>query len=159
MWLLIALIQLLVVDLPHPLVLGQDAVEITLIAPGDTDLRRQMAAVAADSTRNLVLRLHGVEADGDPGVSWAVYVASADPADSDNIPTLAGILSLYGAPPSAELVVPLDTAVLVGKPAGLKVVFRPISGLEVDDDSVPPKVLASVRVAGIRLETDEAPAL
>lgn len=156
MWLLTALIQLLVVDLPQPLVLGPGETEITLIAAGDTDLRRRVTAVAADPARNLVLRLRGVEADADPGVSWVVYVASADPADAEQAPVLAGILSLYGAPPSAEFVLPLDTAVVEGDPAGLRIVFRPISGLEVEGESAPPEVLAPVRISGVHLEIVEA---
>lgn len=156
MWPLIVMAQILVVDLPHPLELGQDATEIMLIAPGDTVLSRQVRTIAADPAENLVLHLHSVEADKEPEVSWEVYVASSDEADSDNVPALVGILSLFGAPPSAEFLFPLDAAVIAGNPVGLKVVFRPISGIEVDGKPVPPIVRSPVRIGGISLETEGA---
>jgi hypothetical protein len=159
MWPLILLAPLLAVDLPRPLELGQDAVEVTLIEPGDADARRRVSAIASDPEENLVLRLRGVEADEDPGASWEIYVASSDEADGDNVPALAGILSLYGAPPSAAFVFPLDTAVVTGKPVGLKVIFRPTSGIVVDGEPVPPTVRTSVRIGSIRLETEEGAAI
>ncbi len=159
MWSLIVTLQILAVDLPRPLELGQDAAEITLIAPGDADARRRVTTIAADPAENLVLHLHNVEADEEPEVSWEVYVASSDKADCDNVPALAGILSLYGAPPSAEFVFPLDSAVVAGEPVGLKVIFRPISGLVVDGEAVPPTVRTSVWIGGISLETEGAVAV
>jgi len=159
MWPFIVMAQILVVDLPRPLELGQDAVEITLIAPCDADARRRVSTIAADPEENLVLRLRSVEADEEQDVSWEVYVASSDKADCDNVPALAGILSLYGAPPSAEFVFPLDAAVVAGEPVGLKVIFKPISGLVVDGEPVPPTVRTSVRIGGISLETEGAVAI
>ena len=159
MWPLIVMAQILVADLPRPLELGQGAAEITLIAPGDTILRRQVRTIAADPAENLVLHLHSVEADKELEVSWEVYVASSDEADSNNVPALVGILSLFGAPPSAEFVFPLDAAVIAGEPVGLKIVFRPISGLEVDRKLIPPIVNSPVRIGGISLETEGAAAI
>ncbi len=160
MWpLLIVMAQILVVDLPRPLELGQDAAEITLIAPGDTVLRQQVGTIAADPEENLVLHLHSVEADKEPEVSWEVYVASSDEADSDNAPALVGLLSLFGVPSSAEFVFPLDVAFIASEPVGLKIVFRPISGLEVDGEPVPPIVSGPVRIGGISLETEAAAAI
>lgn len=159
MWPLIVAVQILAVDLPHPLELGQDAVEITLIASDDVDLGRRVNSIAADPKQNLVLHLRSVEADEKPEVSWEVYVASSDKADCDNVPALAGILSLYGAPPNAEFVFPLDPAVVAGEPVGLKVIFRPTSGLVVDGEPVPPTVRTSVRIGGISIETEEAVAI
>lgn len=156
MWPLILAAQILAAELPHPLELGQDAVEITLIAPGDTDVRRRVGIIAADPAENLVLHLRSVEADEDPEASWEVYVASSDAADRDNVPALAGILSLYGAPPSAEFVFPLDAAVIAGEPVGLKVIFRPISGVVVDGEPVPPTVRTPVRIGSISLKTEGA---
>jgi hypothetical protein len=150
------LAQVLVADLSRPLELGQDEAEITLVAPDDAEGRRRVEAIAADPRENLVLRLRDVEADEEPGVSWEVYVASSDETDRDNVPALAGILSLYGAPPDAEFVVPLDAALLAGEPVGLRIIFRPTSGLVVDGEAVPPTVRTEVRIGGIGLETERA---
>lgn len=158
MWTLIVAVQILAVDLPRPLELGQDSSEITLIAAGDADMSRRVSTIATDPAENLVLLLHNVEADEKPEVSWEVYVASSDKMDCDNVPALAGILSLYGALPSAEFVFPLDSAVVAGKPVGLKIIFRPISGLEVDGDPVSPTVRTSVRIGAISLESEGAAA-
>ena len=156
MWPLIVMAQILVVDVPRPIELGQDAAEITLVAADDADVRRRVSTIAADPAENLVLRLRSVEADEVPEVSWEIYVASSDKADRDNVPALAGILSLYGAPPSAEFAFPLDAAVVAGEPVGLKVIFRPISGLVVNGEPVPPTVRSTVRIGGISLETEGA---
>lgn len=153
---LVMMLQILAVDLPHPLELGQDATEITLIAPADAGLLRRLITVAGDPSENLVLRLHRVEADEVPKVSWEVYVASSDPLDCDNVPELAGILSLYGALPGAAFVLPLDAALLATQPIGLKVIFRPTSGLIVDGEPVPPNVRTTVRIGDISLETEKA---
>ena len=153
MWLFIVMVQLLAVDLASPLELGQEEAEITLIAPDDADARRRVSAIAADPRQNLVLRLSNVEADERPQVSWKVFVASSGEEDRDDVPVLAGILSLYGMPPGAEFVFPLDPAV-AADPAGLKVIFRPTSGLEVDGETVPPTVRTSVRIGAISLEAE-----
>ncbi len=159
MWPLIAMAQILAVDLPRPLELGQDAAEITLIAPGDTEVRRRVSTIVADPAENLVLQLHSVEADEEPKVSWEVYVASSDEADCGNAPALAGLLSLYGMPRGADFVFPLDSAIVAGEPVGLKVIFRPISGLEVDGEPVPPTFRATVWIGGISLASEAAAAV
>ena len=155
MWPLIVAAQILVVDLPHPLELGRGAAEITLIEAQQTDLRRQVNTIAKDSEQNLVLRLASVEADETPNVSWEVYVASSDTEDCDNVPALAGILSLYGTQPSTEYVFPLGPAIVASQPIGLKIIFKPISGLEVADERAQPAVQNSVRVGAISLETEK----
>lgn len=155
MWLLILVAQTLVVDLPRSVELGKDAVEITLIEPSDAEARQRLSSIAADPAENLVLHLRGVEADEEPGASWEIYVASSDEADCDNVPALAGILSLYGAPPSAAFVFPLDAAIDASKPVGLKVIFRPTSGLVVEGEPIPPTIRASVRIGSIGLETED----
>lgn len=154
MWYLILAVEILAIDLLRPLELGSEAVEITLISPDDDNLRRQVSAIAADPDENLVLRLRSVETGAESQVSWEVYVASSDNADCDNIPALAGILSSYGAQPIAEFVFPLDSPVVVGEPVGLKVIFKPISGLVLDGKPIPPTVQTSVRIGAISLETE-----
>lgn len=156
MWTLILAAEFLAIELQRPLELGADAVEITLVSPDDVDLRRQVSSIAADPAENLVLRLSSVEADGAPGVSWEVYLASSDDSDCDNVPSLVGIFSPYGVQPDAEFVFALDPALVVGEPVGVKVIFRPVSGLEEEGEPVPPTVRGTIRIGGISLETDRA---
>jgi hypothetical protein len=153
---LIVGVRILTVDLPLPVELGQDAAAVTLIGPNDADGLRRMSTIVADPAENLVLRLQGVEADQAPGVSWEVYVASSEETDCDNVPALVGILSFYGAPPGSEFVFPLDAAIAAGEPVGLKIIFKPTSGVEVDGVPVPPIVRTPARIGGITLETERA---
>lgn len=154
MWPLVIVLQLLALEPPQPFELGQDTAQLTLITPGEADLLRRVSAVVADPAENLLLRLGRVESDEEPGASWEVYVASADPGDCDNVPALAGILSLYGAMPGAEFVLPLDLALAAGKPIGIRLLFKPVSGLVVNGQPVPASVRSTVRIGAISLETE-----
>ncbi len=155
MWLMTAttaMVQVLAVDLPQPLELGAEPTEITLIAAADTELRRRIRVIAADPAQDLLLRVTQVDAEEPPQVSWEVHVDSADHADHTGTPVLAGVLSLYGAPASAEFVFPLDRAVLTARPVGLKVVFRPTTGLASDGEDLAHKIAAPVRIGAISIE-------
>ena len=154
MWPLVIMLQILALAPPQPFELGQDTTQLTLITPGEAGLLRRVSAIVADPAENLLLRLGRVASDEEPGASWEVYVASSDPGDCDNVPALAGILSLYGAMPEAEFVLPLDLALAAGKPVGIKLLFKPVSGLVVDGEPVPVRVRSTVRIGAISLETE-----
>jgi len=145
-------IQLLAVDLPQPLELAQEPVEVVLTQPDEEDRNRHLRELAADPAREVVLRLLDVRAESDPGVSWELHLSSSAPGPRDDEPALIGILSLFGAPPIGEFAFPLDAALLAVGPAGLEVRFTPISGLETDGQAVPAVVRSTVHIGGLRLE-------
>jgi hypothetical protein len=156
MWPLIVMTVIVTFDLAYPVELGQGRTEITLISRSDDSMRPQFKNIVNDPEENVVLRLSNVEADEEPGSSWEVYVASSEKEECGATPTLIGMLSLYGAPTSADFVFPLDEAIAGGDYIGLKVIFKPTSGIVVEGNAEPAKVRTAVRIGKISLETDKA---
>ena len=156
MWPLILAAEILAIELQQPLELGEDSVEITLISPDDADLQRQVVGIAADPDENLVLRLSSIESDVASSVSWEVHLAPLENSDCGKNSTLVGMLSPFGVQPDAEFVFALDPPSIVREPVGLKVIFRPVSGLEEEGKPVPPTVRGTMRIGAISLETDRA---
>ena len=156
MWTLIIAAEILAIDLFQPLELIEEPVEITLISPDDADLQRQVSRVSADPSENLVLRLSSVEADEASGVSWEVHLVSVQNADCRERSVLIGVLSPFGVRSDTEFAFSLASAVGAGSPSGLKLIFRPVSGIEKDGEPVPPTVRGTMRIGGILLESETA---
>jgi hypothetical protein len=157
MGLALAMTLILSADLAQPLALGRKPVGITLISPGDADTRRRVERVASAPEESVVLRLGRLAAAEDPGVSWEVHALPADPAASPSGASLVGLVSMYGAALETEAVYALDAAIAAGKGRGLRLVFVPVSGLEVEDETAPAAVASTMTIGAISLEVERAP--
>lgn len=155
MGLLLAMSLLVAADLPQPFELGPVPSSITLVAPGDAELRRRVQQVVSDPGENLVLRLGELAAEADPGVSWEVHATPAVVAPETGPGSLVGVLALYGAGPDAEFVFVLDAALAADACGGVHIVFVPVSGLDSEDAAAPVVVRSRVTVGTIRLEAEE----
>jgi len=140
------------------LVLGARPVRVPLpVADADAAKRLRQAATGE---RALVLRLAGIEADSQPGVSWEVHVGPKGFAPSPR--SLVGMFALFGAGLKdrpqhfhpAEFDFALGRAAAGIDPSALEVVLVPVSGLESRErvEAVQPRV--PVRIGEIDLVLD-----
>lgn len=115
------------------LVLERLPVRIPLVA---RDSGRRVREIMRSDERGIALRISGVEADTQPGISWEVHVGPKGFAPSER--SLVGIFALFGAGlrdrrqhfHPAEFVFPIRKAIGGLDPAALEVTFVPVSGFE-----------------------------
>jgi len=117
------------------LVLGPGPVRAPL-PPVDGESAKRLRQAANGGERVLALRLRGVEAETQPGISWEVHVGPKGFAPGPR--SLVGIFALFSAGlrdrkmhfEPAEFSFALGKAAAGLDPAALEVLFVPISGLE-----------------------------
>jgi tyrosinase len=121
------------VQLRRPFQLRRVPVKIP-IPPPPPEMRERLTQVAR-SGGGLALRIGGVEAADQPGVSWEVHVGPRGFGPSER--SLVGMFALFGTGlrtrghhfRPAEFVFPIGKAVSGIDPSRLEVLFIPVSGL------------------------------
>ena len=119
----------------RPIILREGLARIPLPPPPPEARDRFLRTIRSDREK-LVLRLAGIEAAAQPGVSWEVHVGSRGFAPGEQ--SLVGIFALFGAGlrdrtqhfHPAEFVFPLDKIARNLDPGALQVLLIPVSGLE-----------------------------
>ena len=112
--------------------------------------------------QKLILRISGVEAATNPGISWEVHVGP--PGFAPNQRSLVGVFGLFSAGlrdrgerlfHPAEFLFPLDPAAVGADPTRLQVIFVPTNGLEERGDPrrIQPRV--PVNIGAIALVADQ----
>ncbi|HEU0135148.1 MAG TPA: tyrosinase family protein, partial [Allosphingosinicella sp.] len=118
------------------LVLGATPVRTPLVPREARDGGRRIAEIARSGRQTVALRIGGVEAEAQPGISWEVHVGPRGSAPDSK--SLVGVFGLFGAGlrdrkehfHPAEFIFPIGKAIRGLDPANLEVTFVPVSGLE-----------------------------
>ncbi len=136
------------VAIRRPFQLRRGLVRIPIPPPPPEARERMMRAV--QSGQHLALRIAGIEAATNPGISWEVHVGP--PGFSPTKRSFVSLFALFSAGlrdahhfHPGEFVIPLDPA-RGQDPTRMQVVFVPVSGLEGDQDPrrVVPKVPVTI---------------
>lgn len=118
------------------LVLDRRPIRAPLLSREARGAGQRLMEVARSGERNVALRIGGIEADTQPGISWEVHVGRKGFAPSER--SFVGMFALFGAGlrdrrehfHPAEFVFPIGKAISGLDPATLEVVFVPVSGRE-----------------------------
>lgn len=141
------------------LVLGGKPVRTPLVA---RDGGRRLAAIAQAKGQGAALRISGIEAESQPGISWEVHVGRKGFAPGPR--SLVGIFALFGAGLKtrtnhyhpAEFVFAVGDALKGLETADLEVIFVPVSGLEREPAATALQPRSPVRVGEIAIIVDSA---
>jgi len=123
-----------VIQWRRPFMLRDRPVRLPLVPPEQRNMLPRLAE-AARGGGNLALRVAGIEADAQPGISWEVHVGPS--GFTPGPASFVGIFALFGAGLKtrrnhyhpADFVFPLNKALANGDPARMEVQFVPVSGL------------------------------
>lgn len=146
-------------SLRQRLVLGPAPVRAPL-APRDAESAKRLRQAARD--RVLALRLSGIEAETQPGISWEVHVGPKGFTPGPR--SLVGIFGLFAAGlrdrkihfEPAELTFALGQATAGLDPLSLEVAFVPVSGLERGNRAEALRPRVPVQVGEVSLVLDPA---
>jgi hypothetical protein len=158
--------QVVLFQVPGPPVeLQGEAVSVPLELAG---IRGKVAEVLASKADVLLLDLAGVEAEKQPGVSWAVYVGARNDVEAGvKGPAYVGTLALFGSGVRSEkhhefkpahFVYPLNRALqaaIRGNAERVQVMFVPL-GLVVDGKPTRAEVKSPVHIGKMSLVIDKA---
>jgi hypothetical protein len=139
--------------------LGGKPVRTPLVA---RDGGRRLAAIAQAKGQGAALRISGIEAENQPGISWEVHVGPKGFAPGPR--SLVGIFALFGAGLKtranhyhpAEFVFAVGDALKGLDTAALEVIFVPVSGLEREPAATALQPRSPVRVGEIAIIVDAA---
>lgn len=150
---------IILVQIRRPIPLRRGPIRIP-IPPRPPEVRERMMRVIRSPQQTLLLRLGGIEAPTQPGISWEVHVGPGGFAPSGR--SLVGIFALFGAGlrdrrqhfHPAEFVFPIEKAIGDTAAERLEIILIPVTGRDEPNQARVPEPRAPLTIGEVALVVD-----